>query len=58
VGCDVCGIGLAQEQVDAHREWHQHREERLEQLIRPVEKLIVELRARLDRFRIATPLES
>ena len=44
VGCDVCGIDLAQEQGGAHRAWHQHQEERLEQLIRAVEELIAELR--------------
>jgi len=44
VGCDVCGIELEQEQVAAHRAWHQHREDRLEQLIRAVEELIAELR--------------
>jgi hypothetical protein len=44
VGCDVCGIDLVQEHADAHRAWHQDREERLDQLIRAVEELIAELR--------------
>jgi hypothetical protein len=44
VGCDVCGIDLAQDEVEAHRVWHHDREERLDDLIRAVEELIAELR--------------
>lgn len=44
VGCDVCGIDLAEDKVEVHRAWHHHREERLDHLIRAVEELLVELR--------------
>jgi hypothetical protein len=44
VGCDVCGIDLAEEKLDSHRVWHQDQDTRLDQLIRAVEELIAELR--------------
>ena len=44
VGCDVCGIDLAEDKVEVHRAWHHRGEERLDHLIRAVEELLAELR--------------
>jgi hypothetical protein len=44
VGCDVCGILLAADKVEAHRTWHDHEEERLDGLTRSVQEVLERLR--------------
>jgi hypothetical protein len=44
VGCDVCGVLLAADKVEAHRAWHRTEEERCERLTRSVEELLDRVR--------------
>jgi len=44
VGCDVCGILLAADKVEAHRAWHRTEVERFDRLTRQVQELVDQLR--------------
>ena len=44
MGCDVCGLLLAEDKAAVHRAWHQSEDERLDRLNRSMQKLLDQVR--------------